>query len=37
MPKVGFEPMIPVFEWVKTVYALDCTATVISNYLFSFA
>jgi hypothetical protein len=26
---VGFEPMIPVFEWAKTVLALDRTATVI--------
>jgi hypothetical protein len=29
MPQVGFEPMIPVFEWVKTVHALDCAATAI--------
>jgi hypothetical protein len=24
MPQVGFESMIPVFELLKTVYALDC-------------
>jgi hypothetical protein len=29
MPRVGFEPMIPVFEQAKTVHALDCAATVI--------
>jgi hypothetical protein len=29
MPRVGFEPMIPVFERVKTVHALDGAATVI--------
>jgi hypothetical protein len=29
MPQVGFEPMIPVFEWGKTFHALDCVATVI--------
>jgi hypothetical protein len=23
MPLVGFKPMIPVFEWAKTVHALD--------------
>jgi hypothetical protein len=23
--------MIPVFEWVKTVHALDCAAAVIGN------
>jgi hypothetical protein len=27
MPQVGFEPTIPVFEWVKTVHALDRSAT----------
>jgi hypothetical protein len=31
MPKVGFEPKIPVFEWVKMVHALDRVATVIST------
>jgi hypothetical protein len=29
MPRVRFEPMIPVFERAKTVHALDRTATVI--------
>jgi hypothetical protein len=29
MPRVGFEPMIPVFERVKTVHALDGAATAI--------
>jgi hypothetical protein len=29
MPSVGFEPTITVFEWVKTVHALDHAATVI--------
>jgi hypothetical protein len=27
--RVGFEPTIPVFEWAKTVQALDRAATVI--------
>jgi hypothetical protein len=27
--QVGFEPTIPVFEWAKTVHALDSAATVI--------
>jgi hypothetical protein len=27
MPRVGFEPKIPVFERPKTVRALDCSAT----------
>jgi hypothetical protein len=31
MRRVGFEPMIPVFEWVKTIHALDRAATVIGN------
>jgi hypothetical protein len=31
MPCVGFEPMIPVFEQVKTVHALDHVATVIGG------
>jgi hypothetical protein len=26
---VGFEPTIQVFEWEKTVHAVDCAATVI--------
>jgi hypothetical protein len=29
MPRVGFEPMIPVFEREKTVHALDLAATVM--------
>jgi hypothetical protein len=29
MYRVGFEPMIPAFEWAKTVHALDRIATVI--------
>jgi hypothetical protein len=29
MPRVGFEPTIPVFEQLKMVHALDCAATVI--------
>jgi hypothetical protein len=29
MPWLGFEPTIPVFEWAKTVYTLDCAATMI--------
>jgi hypothetical protein len=28
MPRGGFEPTIPVFEWAKTVHALDRAATV---------
>jgi hypothetical protein len=35
MPWVGFEPPIPVFEWAKTVHALDRPANVIGtpNYV----
>jgi hypothetical protein len=29
MPRVGFEPVIPEFELVKTVHALDREATAI--------
>jgi hypothetical protein len=29
MPRVGFKLMTPVFEWAKTVHALDSAATVI--------
>jgi hypothetical protein len=29
MPRVGFEPTIPVFERAKMIHALDSTATVI--------
>jgi hypothetical protein len=33
IPRVGFEPRIPVLEWVKMVHALDRVATVIgTNY-----
>jgi hypothetical protein len=31
MPRVGFEPTIPVFELAKTVHALDHVATVPSR------
>jgi hypothetical protein len=31
MPRVGFEPTIPVFEEAKTVYVLDRAATVIGS------
>jgi hypothetical protein len=33
MPRVGFEPTIPVFERAKTVHALDRMAAVISRYV----
>jgi hypothetical protein len=29
MPRVGFEPTSPVFEWAKMVHAFDRAATVI--------
>jgi hypothetical protein len=32
MPRVGFEPTIPMFERAKTVHALDRAATVIGYY-----
>jgi hypothetical protein len=32
MPRVGFEPTIPVIEQAKTVYALDRAATGISRH-----
>jgi hypothetical protein len=35
MPRVGFEPMIQVFERVKTVHALDRAATVIGIVSFN--
>jgi hypothetical protein len=37
MPRVGFEPTIPVFEGAKTVHALDRAVTVfgISEYTYS--
>jgi hypothetical protein len=31
MPRLGFEPTVPVFEEVKTVHALDRAATVIGR------
>jgi hypothetical protein len=31
MPRVGFEPTIPVFDWAKTVRALD-RATIVIGY-----
>jgi hypothetical protein len=31
MPRVGFEPTIPLFERAKTVHDLDRAATVIGN------
>jgi hypothetical protein len=31
MPRVGFEPTIPVFERAKTVHALDRAAIVIGK------
>jgi hypothetical protein len=33
MPRVGFELTIPVFEWAKTVHALDRADTVITYYI----
>jgi hypothetical protein len=33
MPRVGFEPTIPVFERAKTVHALDRAVTVIGLYI----
>jgi hypothetical protein len=32
IPRAGFEPTTPVFEWAKTVHALDRAASVISKY-----
>jgi hypothetical protein len=29
MPRVGFEPMISMLDWAKTVHALDSATTVI--------
>jgi hypothetical protein len=31
MPRVGFKPTIPVFEWAKTVHVLDRMATVMGT------
>jgi hypothetical protein len=36
MPGVGFEPTIPVFEWVKTFHDSDHMAIVIGNLGISF-
>jgi hypothetical protein len=32
-PQGGFETTIPVFEWAKTIHALDRSATVIGMQL----
>jgi hypothetical protein len=32
MPRVGFEPTIPVFERANTIHALDRAATVIGKF-----
>jgi hypothetical protein len=34
MSRVGFEPMIPVFERAKAVHALDRAVTVIGSFLY---
>jgi hypothetical protein len=34
MPRVGFEPIIPVFEWAMTVHTLDCAATVTGSSVY---
>jgi hypothetical protein len=36
MPRVGFEPTIPVFELAKTFRVLDCADTVIGAFVFTF-
>jgi hypothetical protein len=36
MLRVGFESMTPVFEWTKTIYALDLAATVIGAQIYYF-
>jgi hypothetical protein len=33
MPRVGFEPTIPVLEQEKTVHVLDRAATVIKKFV----
>jgi hypothetical protein len=33
MPRVRFEPTIPMFKQAKPVHALDRAATVIGNYI----
>jgi hypothetical protein len=35
MPRVGFEPTIPVFERAKTVRTLDGGATVIGTEIYT--
>jgi hypothetical protein len=35
MPRLGFEPTIPVLERAKTVHALDRAATVIGSSYWS--
>jgi hypothetical protein len=35
MPRVGFEPTIPVFERTKTAHALESAATVIGVFLYT--
>jgi hypothetical protein len=35
MPRVEFEPTIPVFEQAKTVHAFDRAATVIGRYMYT--
>jgi hypothetical protein len=34
MPRVGFEPTIPVFEREETVHGLDLAATVIGGTIY---
>jgi hypothetical protein len=36
MPRVGYEPTIPMFERMKTVHALDCAAALIGTSFFLF-
>jgi hypothetical protein len=33
MLRVGFEPTVPVFERAKTIYGLDCLATLIGIWV----
>jgi hypothetical protein len=35
MPRVGFEPTIPMFERAKTVHALDRAVTVIGSQYYT--
>jgi hypothetical protein len=37
MPRVGFEPTIPVFNRAKTFHALDRTVTVIGAHKYKLA